>query len=114
MGGGEAIVRKRMKRRRLRKPALSQNEGARPRYPAFLAPIAQSTPPQRKHPIPKHPQAPEVSWYRKVVEVSLHDRLESPSGWVTGSCIRVRSCCLICRSLVRMRLRIAVRRTMKS
>src|SRR3974377_1272709 len=80
MCGGEASVRKRMKRSRLRKPALSQCEGARPRDPVFLASAAQRTPPQRQHPIPKHPQTLEVSWYRVVVEVALDDRLEPPPG----------------------------------
>ena len=31
--------------------------------------------------------------------------------WRTGSCIRSRSCCLISRSLARMRLRIVLRLT---
>ena len=65
-----------MERSRLRKPSLSQNEDARPGDPAFLAPSAKSSPPERKHPIPKHAQTREVSWYRVVVEVALHDRLE--------------------------------------
>jgi hypothetical protein len=57
-----------MERLRLRKPALSQSEGARPGDPALLAPSANSSPPERDHPIPEHPQAREVSWYRVVVE----------------------------------------------
>src|ERR1700694_5995016 len=80
MSGGEARVRKRMERSRLRKPSLSQNKDARPGEPAFLAPAAKSSPPERKHPIPKHAQTREVSWYRVVVEVALHDRLEPLSG----------------------------------
>jgi hypothetical protein len=53
-----------MERLRLRKPALSQNEDACPRDPAFLAPTANGTPPERKHPIPKHPQhkCPRISY----------------------------------------------------
>ena len=31
---------------------------------------------EREHPIPKQPQTREVSWYRVVGEVALHDRLE--------------------------------------
>src|ERR1700694_1799689 len=61
MSGGEASVRKGMERARLRKPSLSQLEDARPRDPAFLAPSAKSTPPERKHPISKHPQTRQVS-----------------------------------------------------
>src|SRR5216683_1674570 len=80
MSGGEASVRKGMERSRLRNPSLSQIEDARPRDPAFLAPSAKSTPPECKHPIPKHPQTRQVSWYRVVVEVALHDRLEPLSG----------------------------------
>jgi len=69
-----------MKRARLRKPTLSQCKDARPRDPVFLAPAAKSTPPMRQHPIPKHPQTLEVSWYRVVVEVASDDRLEPLSG----------------------------------
>jgi hypothetical protein len=80
MSGGEASVRKGMERLRLRKPSLSQYKEARPVDPAFLAPSAKSTPPECKHPIPKHPQTRQVSWYRVVVEVALNDRLEPLSG----------------------------------
>src|SRR5260370_30479036 len=80
MSGGEASVRKGMERSRLRNPSLSQLEDARPRDPACLAATAKSSPPERKHPIPKHPQTRQVSWYRVVVEVALHDRLEPSSG----------------------------------
>src|SRR5215468_5701001 len=80
MNGGKACIRKGMKRARLRKPTLSQCEDARPRGPVFLAPAAKSTPPVCQHPIPKHPQTPEVSWNRVIVEVALDDRLEPCSG----------------------------------
>src|ERR1035441_6156731 len=80
MRGGEASVGKGMKHSRLRKPALSQCEGVRPRDPVLLGAAAKSAPPQHQHPIPKHPQTLEVSWYRVVVEVALDDRLEPPSG----------------------------------
>src|ERR1035441_6645089 len=80
MSGGEASVRKGMERSRLRKPARSQNQDARPGDPACVTPAAKSSPPERKHPIPKHTQTREVSWYRVVVEVALHDRLEPWSG----------------------------------
>src|ERR1700681_3776834 len=80
MSGGEASVRKGVERSRLRNPSLSQLEDACPRNTAFLAPSANSTPPEREHPFPKHPQTRQVSRYRVVVEVALHDRLEPVSG----------------------------------
>ena len=73
-----------MERSRLRNPSLSHLEDARPRDPAFLTPSAQSTPPERKHPIPKHTQTREVSRYRVVAEVALYDRLEPLSGMGHG------------------------------
>src|SRR5215472_8241146 len=88
MNGGKACIRKGMKRARLRKPTLSQCKDARPRDPVFLAPAAKSTPPMRQHPIPKHPQTLEVSWYRVVVEVASDDRLE-PLSWFEA---RDRAC----------------------
>ena len=69
-----------MERTRRRKPALSHSESACPGDPALLTPASNSSPPERDHPIPKHSQAFEVSWYRVVVEVALHDRLEPSSG----------------------------------
>jgi len=33
-----------------------------------------------KHPLPEHPQTIEVSWYRIVVEVALHNRFEPLTG----------------------------------
>lgn len=63
-----------------RKPTLSQSEEAGPRDPMFLATASKSTPPEHKHPIPKHPQARKVSWHRIVVEVALYDRLEPTAG----------------------------------
>jgi hypothetical protein len=41
-----------------------------------LAAIPQGPSPESRHPLPKYPQAVEVSRYRVVVEVALHDRLE--------------------------------------
>ena len=46
----------------------------------FLATASKRTPPEHKHPIPKHPQARKVSWHRIVVEVALYDRLEPSAG----------------------------------
>ena len=79
-----------MERARLRKPSLSQTEDARPGDPAFLAPTAKSTPPERQHPIPKHPQTREVSRYRMVVEVALYDRLE-PSASLGHGIVNARA-----------------------
>ena len=69
-----------MERSRLRKPTLSQGEDARPGDMALLTPAANCAPPERKHPLPKHTQAREVSRYRVVVEVALDDRFEPDSG----------------------------------
>jgi hypothetical protein len=84
MSGGEANIRKGMERTRLREPSRSQDKGACPVDPVLLTPAAKSTPPEREHPIPKHAQTLEVSWYRVVVEVALHDRLEPLSGLAHG------------------------------
>jgi hypothetical protein len=73
-----------MERTRLRKPSRSQYKGTRPVDPALLAPAAKSTPPEREHPIPKHAQTREVPWYRVIVEVALHDRLEPSAGLAHG------------------------------
>jgi hypothetical protein len=69
-----------MERSRLGKPSLSQYKEARPVDPVFLAPSANGTPPERKHPIAEHAQTREVARYRVVVEVALDDRLEPRSG----------------------------------
>jgi len=50
------------------------------RDPMFLATASKSTPPEHKHPIPKHAQTRKVSWHRVVVEVALYDRLEPSAG----------------------------------
>jgi hypothetical protein len=47
-------------------------------YAAFLAPSANSTPPEHKHPIPKHPQTRQVSWYR----ISWTRILEVAQRWI--------------------------------
>ena len=73
-----------MERTRWRKPSRSQYKGTRPVDPALLASAANSTPPEREHPIPKHAQAREVPGDRIVVEVALHDRLEPLAGLAHG------------------------------
>jgi len=62
-----------MERTRLGKPALSQYKEARPVDPVFLAPSANGTPPESKHPVAEHAQTLEVSRYRVVVEVALDE-----------------------------------------
>ena len=42
----------------------------------LLAPATQSAPPQCQQTLSEYREAVEVSWYRIVVEVALHDRLE--------------------------------------
>jgi len=73
-----------MERTRWGKPSLSQYKEARPVDPVFLAPSANGTPPESKHPIAEHAQTREVSRYRVVVEVALDDRLEPLSDWGHG------------------------------
>ncbi|MFZ3367919.1 MAG: hypothetical protein WA239_12450, partial [Candidatus Sulfotelmatobacter sp.] len=50
-----------------------------PREAIPLAPATQSAPPQSQQAFSEHREAAEVSWYRVVVEVTLHDRLEPSS-----------------------------------
>ncbi len=69
-----------MERTRLREPSLSQYKEARPVDPVSLAPSANGTPPESKHPIAEHAQTLEVSRYRVVVEVALDDRREPLAG----------------------------------
>ena len=73
-----------MERTRFRKPSRSQDNGARPVDPVLLAPAANSTPPEREPPIPKHAQTRGVAGNRGVVEVGLHDRLEPLAGLAHG------------------------------
>jgi len=49
-----------MERARFGKPSVSQDKDARPVDPAFLAPAANGTPPERKHPITEYTQAPQT------------------------------------------------------
>ncbi len=81
-----------MERTRLREPALGQDESARPVDPVFLAPAANGTPPESKHPIAEHAQTREVPRYRVVVEVALDDRLEPLSGLGHGIVRRCDVC----------------------
>ena len=45
----------------------------------LLAPVTQSAPPQSQQSLSEHREVVEVSGYRVVVEVTLHDRLEPSS-----------------------------------
>ena len=68
-----------MKHSGFRNPSLAQRQRAVPREPILLAPATQSAPPQSKQSLSEHRKAVEVSWYRIVVEVALHDRSEPSS-----------------------------------
>jgi len=76
MTSGEALHRPRMKNARQRDPAASEQIDTVPVRAGALAAAAQNRPPEPQHPDPKRPQAVEVSRYRVVVEVALHDRPE--------------------------------------
>ena len=49
-----------------------------------LAPATQSAPPQSQQSFSEHRESVEVSWYRVVVEVTLHDRFEPCPGLRNG------------------------------
>ena len=55
---------------------MAQRKHALPREPMLLAAAAQRAPPQSQQSVAEHRKAVEVSWYRVVVEVTLHDRFE--------------------------------------
>ena len=64
-----------MEHTRRRKPPVTQREHAFPGH-AVLATATQRVPPNPQQPIPEETQAADVSRYRVVVEVALHDGLE--------------------------------------
>ena len=68
-----------MENARFGKPACSQSEGTGPRERA-LASAANCMSPMPKDPLPEDAEAVEVSRYRIVVEVALHNRLEPLAG----------------------------------
>ena len=79
----------------------------------FLAAAAKGMPPLPSV-IPEYAGTVEVSRYRVVVEVALHNRLEPLAGLTHGIvCMRSRICCLMSRSFARMRLRIVLRLTVE-
>ena len=65
-----------MKYARRGKPAASEAIHPGPVVAVSLTAASQTGPPQPSNPDPKDPQAVDVPWYRMVVEVALHDRLE--------------------------------------
>ena len=65
-----------MENTRLGKPSVSQLSHPRPGEVVLLAPMDQHAPPEPDHPIAECGQAVDVSRYRVVVEVALHDRPE--------------------------------------
>jgi hypothetical protein len=84
MTGGKANRGVRMEHSRLRKPSVSQGENTRPRERVLLATAAECTPPMPNQPIPEYAETIEVPWYRIVVGVALHDRLEPLAGLAHG------------------------------
>ena len=63
-----------MENTRLGKPPISQLLHPRPREVMLLTPMDQHGPPEPGHPIAECGQTVDVSRYRVVVEVTLHDR----------------------------------------
>ena len=68
---------------RFGKPACSQSEGTCPGERA-LGSAAKCMSPMPEYPLPEHAQTVEVSGYRIVVEVALHNRLEPWPGLTHG------------------------------
>ena len=69
-----------MEHSRLRQPSVCQGENTRPGERVLLATAAKCTPPLPNQPIPEYAETIEVPWYRIVVGVALHDRLEPLAG----------------------------------
>ena len=80
MDGVKANSGVRMENTRLRNPSIRQLPHSRPVQVVLLAPKDQYAPPEPSHPIAKCRQAVDVSRYRVVVEVALHDRPEPCAG----------------------------------
>jgi len=84
MTGGKANRGVRMEHSRLRKPSVSQGENTRPGERVLLATAAKCTPPMPNQPSAEYAETIEVPWYRIVVGVALHDRLEPLAGLAHG------------------------------
>ena len=65
---------------RLREPSVRQSESTGPGDRAFLAAAAKCAPPLPDEPVPEYAETVEISRYRIIVEVSLHNRLEPLAG----------------------------------
>ena len=65
---------------RLREPSVSQSENTCPGDRAFLAAAAKCAPPPPDDPSPEYAETVDVSRYRIVVVVALHNRLEPLAG----------------------------------
>src|SRR6266571_2857710 len=76
--GGKANRGVRMEHSRWRKPSGSQGENTRPGERVLLATAVPN------QPIPEYAETIEVPWYRIVVGVALHDRLEPLPGLAHG------------------------------
>ena len=70
-----------MEHARLRNPPCRQSLNSGPVGPVLLAATAESPPPEPSHPLAKYSEAVGISWYRVIVEVTLHDRLEPLPGF---------------------------------
>ena len=81
MRGGEALRWPRMQNARSKQPAVREFTQTVPVEAVALAALAQLSSPQSGQPVPKGPQAVEVSRYRVIVEVALHDRPEPLARW---------------------------------
>src|ERR1022692_4553887 len=80
MHSGEPLGWPRMQNVRHGQPAEREAMQSVPVETGALAALAQLGPPQSGQPVPKDPQAVEVSRYRVIVEVALHDRPEPLAG----------------------------------
>jgi len=80
MTGGEASCGVRMERTRLGKPFPGECKAASPPGLALLATTPECLPPKAQHPLPKDPEAIEISRHCVVVEVALHNRPEPFAG----------------------------------
>src|SRR5205807_10533626 len=76
MTGGKANRGVRMEHSWLREPSVSYSEHTCPGEPTFLTSAAKRLPPIPSYPTPEDAETGEVSRYRVVVEMALHNRLE--------------------------------------
>src|SRR5260370_1233459 len=84
MGGGEACRGVGMEHARFRYPELKQLVHFRPVESPLLAATEECPSPESTNPNPECVEAVEISGYRVVVEVTLHDRFEPCPGLRNG------------------------------